>query len=262
MIRAKQSCMRHHASVRLLARLRMRHKCVPCADRFTCLCVHGRAYSCLCVRVCPSVCNKCRSMCTLPLRPRPEVPGEGSSVEATALACLSAHHPPQLHRCPHTRTETLLRDLRRASHGSAAAFDWQRLERMDGGALELTRMKHAPFYRHDAQATRFKRTRTGAGGPRPPCRPRTKGGRLGSRRSTPAPGRRAHSSCAVGSVARSTLAVNNAFAGRSPFTAFIRECELSMGVQRMIAPFEQTVLLEVLRREPAPMVLDPFDTYT
>ena len=148
-----------------------------------------------------------QSMCTLPLRPRPEVPGEGSSVEATALACLSAHHPPQLHRCPHTRTETLLRDLRRASHGSAAAFDWQRLERMDGGALELTRMKHAPFYRHDAQATRFKRTRTGAGGPRPPCRPRTKGGRLGSRRSTPAPGRRAHSSCAVGSIARSTLAL-------------------------------------------------------
>ena len=82
LIRAKQSCMRHHASVRLLAQLRVRNTCVPCADPFTCLCVHWRAYSCLCVRVCPSVCNKCRSMCTLPLRPRPEVPGEGSSVEA------------------------------------------------------------------------------------------------------------------------------------------------------------------------------------
>jgi hypothetical protein len=56
--------------------------------------------------------------------------------------------------------------------------------------------------------------------------------------------------------------VNNAFAGRSPFTAFIRVCELSMGVQRMIAPFKQTVLLEVLRREPAPLLLDPFDTHT
>ena len=119
-------------------------------------------------------------------------------------------------------------------------------------------MKHAPFYRHDAQATRFKRTRTGAGGPRPPCRPRTKGGRLGSRRSTPAPGRRAHSSCAVGSIARSTLALlTTPFAGRSPFTAFILGCELSLQpclvVQRMIAPFEQNVLLEVLRREPALM---------
>ena len=51
-----------------------------------------------------------------------------------ALACLSAHHQPQLQRCQHTRTETLLFDLCRASHVSAAHFDWQRLERMDGGA--------------------------------------------------------------------------------------------------------------------------------
>ena len=58
--------------------------------------------------------------------------------------------------------------------------------------------------------------------------------------------------------ARSTLALLiTPFAGRSPFTAFILGCELSLQpclvVQRMIVPFEQNVLLEVLRREPALM---------
>jgi len=123
LIRAKQSCMRHHASVLLRVGLQVRRTCML----WLLVC-------CLCVRVCPSVCTKCQTCACSPsgllITRSPWIRQFGGG----ALACLSAHHQPQLQRCQHTRTETLLFDLCRASHVSAAHFDWQRLERMDGGA--------------------------------------------------------------------------------------------------------------------------------
>jgi hypothetical protein len=71
LIRAKQSCMRHHASVLLRVRLQVRRTCML----WLLVC-------CLCVRVCPSVCTKCQTCACSPSGLLPEAPGEGSSVEA------------------------------------------------------------------------------------------------------------------------------------------------------------------------------------
>jgi len=128
-----------------------------------------------------------------------------------------------------------------------------------GAALELTRIKHALCFTgttkgHAVKTHTHRRRRTLTTVPIPNQRwkiriPSVNAGTRSAR--TVVLRRRQYN-------ARSTLALLiTPFAGRSPFTAFILGCELSLQpclvVQRMIVPFEQNVLLEVLRREPALM---------